>query len=62
MDDAPSDETWVILRFPDYLGEPKVEAGFWGGDNDWYGGEAAGQSLVELYGDPVGWLPLDGEG
>ncbi len=63
---APIDGSWVVLRFEDYADEPKVSAGFYGDDGDggfdWYGSEAASSSLAAFYGQPIAWLPLDGEG
>lgn len=64
IDTAPKDETWVILLFKDDAAapEPVVRSAFWSEEySNWYDSEAAGRTLVENYGPPIGWIPIPSE-
>jgi hypothetical protein len=60
--EAPKDESWLLLLFPDDAAdpEPRVRSGFWSIEHqDWYDSEAAGNSLTELMGcPPTDWAPI----
>ena len=57
IETAPKDETWILL-YGDYMGEPRVHAGFWGVGDDWFDTECASHSLTAFSWQPTHWMPM----
>lgn len=60
IENAPKDETLVLLYFPTgSMEEARYKIGFWSMDGDWFDSEAASRPLTAFGEYPSHWATLN---